>query len=834
MVGTRISHYRLTGRLGKGGMGVVYEAVDEMLGRNVALKLPARETAPSGQLASEARAASRLNHPNVAQIYEYGETAEGTFIAMELVRGRTLREMLRDGPLAPQETVRIVRAVAEALEEAHRQGIMHLDIKPGNIAINDRGVVKVLDFGLAKSLPAVRLEPDDDDPRTKTLTVEWRGTPAYMSPEQARGQPLDARSDLFSLGAVMYECLTGRRAFPAESAVGTLLEVVSSDPPPPSAIARDVPQRLDGVVRKLLAKDREARYGSATELLVQLSDTRAVYTRRSARPRLVAAVCGVALLLLVALVTALWHPWNRTRQVVVLPFDNLSRQPEEAAFCDGLTEVVTGLLSRPGAFSGRLWVVPSADVRRFAVETAADAGRKLHADLAISGSVQRDSEVPAWVITVSASDAPRGRLLGSRTIRLEDRQAGELEAKLTAALVALLDVPAGAASARTQPVPAGYSRFVVAQGYLRQYDRGDNLKRAIAELEAITGSAPDFAAAQVALGEAYYRRYIGTKEVEWLAKADQAIRRGAELNENEPGVHLMLGRILRATGQTDAAIRELRAALAQDPGDVVALLQLAGAYESVKRLPEAEETYRQTTRLRPSYFQAYMNLGVFYMNQGKWQQAEEPLTLVTKLAPDFADGYTNLGTLEYYLGKLSEAQRLYTRSIDLKPTTTAYANRCAVEFDSNAMEAAVADCRKAVDLQPASAIARGNLADALLKRGNEADAMAEYRSALEAGNKLLAINPSNPDLLGSMAKFAAKTDQKELAVELATRAVGPNAGVRVLYNAGKAFGLAGDCARSLELLKEAFDKGYPRQDARRDPDLSRLRAAPLACAVPPI
>ncbi len=256
MIGTRVSHYRITGRLGEGGMGVVYEAVNEVLGRAVALKFPSPDLTARQQLADEARAASRLNHPNVAHIYEYSEGVDGAFIAMELVRGQNLRDLLNQGPLDPAEAVRIALSVAEALEEAHRQDLIHLDIKPGNIAVNERGVVKVLDFGLAKALSPERLDLGElsGDIRTLTMNVYIRGTPSYMSPEQVRGEKLDGRSDLFSLGAVLYECLTGSRAFPGNTVVNILLGVFSNSPPPPSSIAPKVSPKLDAIVLRFSRK----------------------------------------------------------------------------------------------------------------------------------------------------------------------------------------------------------------------------------------------------------------------------------------------------------------------------------------------------------------------------------------------------------------------------------------------------------------------------------------------------------------------------------------------------------------------------------------------------
>ncbi len=820
--GDRLGPYEILWPIGSGGMGEVWKARDSRLDRIVAIKQLKGHRV--GRFEQEARAIAALNHPHICQLYDIGPD----YLVMEYIDGKPLH-----GPLPVDEAVRVVMEIAAALGEAHRHAILHRDIKPNNIVLTPKGEAKLLDFGLAKLMA-------DDQDITRTMDGTLLGTPAYMSPEQARGQPLDARSDLFSLGAVLYECLTGRRAFPGASSVGALLEVVSSEPPPPSSITPGVPQRLDAVVRKLLAKDREARYASADDLIADLRDYRTVTTRQIVRRRSMVACAAVLLLVLLA-AGAWWIIRTRGRApkrehavVVVLPFENLSAQSDAAAFGDGLSEVVTGLLARRGVFPDALWVVPSSDVRRFGVRTVADAARMFQATVTISGTVRRTSDDAGWLITLSASDASRPLSPGSREVSLSDSDAGAMEGQLIAVLVSLLHLEGRPVSQSGKITPPSYARFVVARGYLRDYARGDNLKLAVSALESITTASPNYAPAQVALSEAYFRTYSGTKQPEWLAKADQAIRRAADIDESDREIPVMRGRILRATGQTEAAIRELRIALARNPDDEELLVQLAGAYESAKQFSAAEATYQQAIRLRPSFFPAYTNLGIFYMSQGKWAQAEEPLTIVTKLAPEYADGYTNLGSLLYYLDRLDDAQRLFTRSIQLKPTSTAFSDRCAVEFDKRSMEAAVADCRNAVDLQPASAIALGNLADALVESGQGGEAKEVYRKALEAGNKLLAINPTSPDLLASMAKFAAKTEQKDLAVKLASKALSQGSGVRTLYNAGKAYGLAGQCSRATDLLKQAYQKGFPRQEARRDPDLARLRTAPFVCAVPPI
>ena len=234
MFGLTVSHYRIVSKLGEGGMGVVYIAEDILLGRRVAIKTAKckpDDHAFRNRFLREARAVSAFSHPHIATIYDYGETDDGQpYIVMELIEGRTLSDLMRSGKLTFDETLTIIKQVAEALAEAHRHGIVHRDIKPSNIAITERGVVKVLDFGLAKQINIEPIDPFDPD-QLQMLNTQTRegtivGTPSYFSPEQALGLQVDARSDLFSLGSVLYECITGKQAFPGSSPVEISAKVI--------------------------------------------------------------------------------------------------------------------------------------------------------------------------------------------------------------------------------------------------------------------------------------------------------------------------------------------------------------------------------------------------------------------------------------------------------------------------------------------------------------------------------------------------------------------------------------------------------------------------------
>jgi serine/threonine protein kinase/Tfp pilus assembly protein PilF len=284
MIGQTVSHYRILDKLGEGGMGVVYLAEDTHLGRRVAVKFLSSATSDThhfkARFLREARAASQLSHPHIATIYDYGETEEGfPFIVMEEVKGKPLSDLLREGELTLARAIEIVEDVASALTEAHEHGIIHRDIKPSNVFINERGQVKVLDFGLAKQINEEHAQADPDA-RT-LLAIHTRsdivvGTPLYLSPEQAMSAPVDGRSDLFALGTLLYECVAGRPAFSGASVIEIGAQIIHVDPPPPSTFNPNVPPELDRITMKALQKKADARYQTASEMIEDLREMRGV------------------------------------------------------------------------------------------------------------------------------------------------------------------------------------------------------------------------------------------------------------------------------------------------------------------------------------------------------------------------------------------------------------------------------------------------------------------------------------------------------------------------------------------------------------------------------
>jgi serine/threonine protein kinase len=582
--GAHVGRYRIVTALGTGGMGVVYKAEDSRLKRLVALKfLPAELSGDARALerfGREAQAASALNHPHICTIYDIDEAGGQRFIAMELLEGQTLKERLQGRPLPTADTVDLGLQLTDALAAAHGKGILHRDIKPANIFITTRGTAKLLDFGLAKLTAA-----PDAASEAPTAAGEWAtgagvaiGTVGYMSPEQVRGEPLDARTDLFSLGVVLYETATGTAPFRGATSGAVLGEILHTAPAAPIRLNREVPPELERIISKLLEKDRALRYQSSAELRVDLERLRRTLGGASA---------------------------TRVEQasIVVLPLENLSPDPDNAFFADGLTEEIIADLSKIRAL--RVISRTSAMHYKGTTKPLPAIAQELNVRHVLEGSVRRAGN--SLRITAQLIDATTDMHLWAEKYTGVLDDVFEIQEKLSRTIVEALKVRLTpeedrSLAARQLPDARAFERYLKAQQEIYKFTP-DSFKHALEltkEAIAIVGPNALLYAMLGNISSLLHDAFVSTDEatlLEAVAWSDRAL----ELSPDCGLAFLVKGALARKRGEMGAAIRLTRRA-ADFGGGGEALLWLGYLCFEVGRADECRDVARRAMAADPLIF----------------------------------------------------------------------------------------------------------------------------------------------------------------------------------------------------------------------------------------
>lgn len=848
LVGKRISHYEISAKIGEGGMGVVYLAEDTRLRRRVALKFVSPQligsTAEKARLIREARAAAGLDHPSICTIHEVDQAEGYTFIAMAHIEGRPLRALIPAEGLPLAESLELAVQLAEGLVEAHRKGVVHRDIKPANLMVTAQGRLKITDFGLAKLMHSQPI----------TRRGVRMGTAAYMSPEQVRGEAVDHRTDIWSLGVVLYEMITGRLPFAGENEPALLYALCHRPPVPIAERCGDVPPGLSILVMRCLQKDPAQRYAEMRDLLADLRrlqrgwDTQSILAPvalaraplvRGRRTRVLAVSGLVAVLLITAGLLAgptLQH-WlgggagalPAERHLAVLPLINIGGGAREQAFCDGLVEVLSSKLTQLEERAGRLWVVPASEMRRSGISSADAARREFGVRLAVSGSVLRDSQ--QVTVTLNLVDTVSLRQLRSAVLAMGTSEMAMLQESAVAQVAAMLDLDVSpqrlaALSSGQTSVARVSALYLEGLGYLRRYEQRDNVARAI-ELfeEALTGD-PGYALAAAALGQAEWRMYEHTHDTERVARATAACGRALGLSDELAATYITLGMIHSGTGHAAEAVGDFERALQREPLNSDAHRELAGAYELQGLFAEAEAAYQRTIELRPSCWAGYNNLGRFYFHRGRYEDAATQFLRLISLTPDNARGYSSLGGTYILLERWDEAREMFERSLEIEPTYIAYTNLGALCFQQERFTAAAEAFEHAVAYEDqADHRAWGNLGGAYDRLGRTAEARAAFEQALQLADEQRRVNPRDPSLpcltavyLEMLGGDAVAREMLEECLRLEPR------DLETWFQAAHTFEKIGDRERALFCLSEALSRGYPIAKVERAGALEALRA----------
>jgi serine/threonine protein kinase/Flp pilus assembly protein TadD len=849
--GTRLGSFEVLGPLGAGGMGEVYRARDTRLGRDVAIKvLPesfARDPARAARFEREARLLAAINHPAIGAIYGAEEFDSLRCIIMELVPGETLAERLVRGSLPLEEACDLARQIAEALEAAHEKGVIHRDLKPSNIKVTPEGKIKVLDLGLAKvmEIPSgedLSQSPTQVDDQTRPGII--LGTVEFMSPEQARGKPVDKRTDIWAFGCVFFEMLSGRRAFTGETSTDVFAAILSAEPDW-SLLPAVTPPRLRELLARCLRKDANQRLRDIGDARMEIDlmregrepaaqappATRRPWRAAAAALAVIAAAAGIWLAL--RSLPSRLPDLPEHKQLAVLPFRNLTGDESARWMGVGLAETVSARLS---GLPGLQVVTPSAVVT--ASEQSNEVlrvARALGANLLVAGAFQLQGDrvrLTYRVVNVRdgveiAADILEGR--ASDLFGLQD----------TLADVVAKDLRFPGATRRST-VPPGLdagqqARYLEAVGLLQRYDRRDGVERALEILRGLSAERPNSAPVQAALGRASLAMFDFTKDRVWEEQAFSASEAARRLDPALAEVDLTLGETFLRKGRPNDAIEAFRRAVTTEPASYEALLGLGRALgQAGHDDADTEATFRRAIALQPASWAAYNQLGGFFADRGRWRDSAAMFQQATRQAADSYRAWSNLGGVLTLGCDFPAALEAYNKALVLKPDHPIAASNLGVtQLWMARYTEAVTSLELAARHAPNSYRVQANLGDAYRAlRGKEAESAEAYEKSIALAREQLRLNPNDATAHSWLATTLAKTRRSAEAASEMKRALeldpkDPD----ILVDAAVVAALAAGKDEAIGWLRKAVERGFCRDIIVRQPEFERFSHDPSFQAI---
>jgi serine/threonine-protein kinase len=742
------------------------------------------------------------------------------------------------GRLGVSEALQIARQLCKALQAAHDAGVLHRDLKPGNIMLIGSGKdvrAVVTDFGIACWTQA---EEHVNDPGMPADTVKsMPGTLPYMSPEQVRGSKLTNASDIYSLGLVLYEMVTGRRPFYRDSDDSVLLEQkrrLTEDPKPPAKIVPGLRENWNKSILRCLERDPDKRFSSARAVIQGITPILPPLTLKRLLIRITVVLASI--ILVVAGLQSQWferllHPLPRQKDVAVLSFNFAGTDPEYKAISSGFQKFLPDVLSQCCSSEGSVRFVPFSTVReQNNVSAQANAKHQASAwgaNLLVTGELANTAGILKLNIEVKDTDF---KVLRSRVIKIPEAKATTLEDQLLEQVAGMLElrIPSGYRPPVDQTTdPRAYQRYEQGRGYLAQQQNLQGLDQAIAKLKEATELDSNFAIAYADLADAYYRKYsIYTGNRQWLEEAQKEVSHSIAINNKLFSGHSVLGSILQKRGDFNGAISEFTHAINLDLGSDETRCQLATAYDKNSQQANAEKLLQAALKRNPKNWIAEDCLGALYYRHAQYSDAEEYFIAATKNAPGNPLAFQNLGGIYLSQARYREAETSLRTAINLKPTASAYSNLGTAQFDLGDYAGAATSYIEATGLRPHDYRLWGNAGDADTLAKNPARAANDYQHAIQELNESLAVNPNSGATLEYLSLYHAKLGAKELArrtLVQAKRRGAPGNDPELLFRSVLIYELIGQSRLALTALRSTVAAGYSRKEIENAYELKQMR-----------
>jgi serine/threonine protein kinase/tetratricopeptide (TPR) repeat protein len=844
--GASVGPYQVIRQLGAGGMGVVWLAEDTRLNRKVALKMvksaDADTTEGRQRLMREARAAAALNHPHIATVHDVLDVDGKVIVVFEYVEGETLSTRLARGPLSINEAVEVAWQLADALAAAHAQGIIHRDLKPSNVVLGSETRAKVLDFGIARMVPA---GADYSVSVPGTIGGGLVGTPGYAAPEQYLSRNVDGRADLYALGVIIFEMIAGRRPFPGNDAVALATSVLRDDAPKLTGTGTWVPPSLDRLVGKLLEREPSKRPSSGDEVLVELSPLRDMESSPLARRTVLlrskiptSTKMAAVLVFAVAMGVVVLQQRNarplgpEAPVVAVLPLTNTSGDAANDYLGAGLAEsLITSLASVP-----KVTVLSRSAVEESRQQNPDRASfvRSLDASYIVTGSVQTVSDRLRVTLNLERPDAS---VAWGETVEGFTGELFELQTRLATALAnAIADqTPSSERTAPASPITANEPAQIAywkGRALLDRRDLTGNVQAALAEFDRAIAADPKFASAYAGRGDAQWSMYVQTNDKKWAQQAVDSTRTAIELEPQRPSVRYIAALTLYRGGQYAEAQSEVERAIALQPTYEDAIRLHATVLMRRGDVDGGLAEFNRVMALRPNAVAVHSDMGNALFFASRFPEALASLEKAIALSPGSAINLTRAGAAAQQMGDNKRALEYYERANAIQPRAETFSNIGTIQYGLGDYAKAAAAYEGSLLIRPRSAVTNRNLGDAYRHLGRTADARSAYMRAVEQAEEELSVRPADARAIARLAVYQAKADNDRAAMASLKRAqaLAPD-DEQVLQRAAVIHALAGRTGAALEAAERAIERGFAKRLIAEEEDLAVLRPLPRFAAL---